>query len=188
MSVLMIWVLTGVLVYAAVLRVVSMDFEVDADIMIIVAAVGVVMNIVLGLVLHGPGGHGHSHGLGGHSHGSDNHSEDSHNHNDHSHNGPEQQQTIVTVDGVASGDMDSHHHSHEEAPGKNINVRAAFVHVIGDLLQSIGVLIASYIIRYYPEYKIADPICTFIFSVLVVITTGPIIRDVYRVLMEGEFV
>ena len=31
---------------------------------------------------------------------------------------------------------------------ENINVRAAFIHVIGDLLQSIGVVIAGYIIRF----------------------------------------
>lgn len=30
----------------------------------------------------------------------------------------------------------------------NINVRAAFIHVIGDLFQSIGVVIAAYIIRF----------------------------------------
>jgi len=30
----------------------------------------------------------------------------------------------------------------------NINVKAAFIHVIGDLLQSFGVLIAAYIIFY----------------------------------------
>ena len=31
---------------------------------------------------------------------------------------------------------------------KNINVRAAIIHVIGDLIQSIGVLIAAYVIKY----------------------------------------
>lgn len=30
---------------------------------------------------------------------------------------------------------------------KNINVRAAFIHVIGDLIQSIGVLIAAGVIK-----------------------------------------
>lgn len=30
----------------------------------------------------------------------------------------------------------------------NINVRAAFIHVIGDLFQSIGVVAAAYIIRF----------------------------------------
>ena len=36
-----------------------------------------------------------------------------------------------------------------------------------------------------PEYKIADPICTFIFSVLVLVTTILILRDAIQVLMEG---
>ena len=38
-------------------------------------------------------------------------------------------------------------HSSEE----NINVRAAFIHVIGDLIQSIGVVIAGYIIKFKVE-------------------------------------
>lgn len=45
-SVLIIWVITGILVYAAILRITTMDFEVEADTMIIVAAIGVVINIM----------------------------------------------------------------------------------------------------------------------------------------------
>lgn len=45
-SVLIIWVITGILVYAAIQRVITMEFEVEADTMIIVAAIGVVMNIM----------------------------------------------------------------------------------------------------------------------------------------------
>ncbi|XP_069940870.1 proton-coupled zinc antiporter SLC30A2 isoform X2 [Cherax quadricarinatus] len=151
-SVLIIWVITGILVYAAIQRVISMEFEVEADTMIIVSALGVVINIILGVVLHaGSGGHGHSHGGLGHS---------------HSQSGR-----------GASYDQD--------ASNNNINIRAAFIHVLGDLIQSIGVLIAAYIIRFYPQYKVADPICTFIFSVLVMITTVPILKDLGTVLMEG---
>lgn len=36
-----------------------------------------------------------------------------------------------------------------------------------------------------PEYKVADPICTFLFSVFVLCTTITILRDVFRILMEG---
>lgn len=40
-----------------------------------------------------------------------------------------------------------HGHSHGAAGEQpNASVRAAFIHVVGDLLQSVGVLIASYII------------------------------------------
>lgn len=37
-----------------------------------------------------------------------------------------------------------------------------------------------------PEYKVADPICTFLFSVLVLGTTLPVTKDVFRILMEGK--
>ena len=46
-SVLIIWVITGVLVYEAVLRVKFPDrFEVNANIMLITACVGVWVNVV----------------------------------------------------------------------------------------------------------------------------------------------
>lgn len=37
-----------------------------------------------------------------------------------------------------------------------------------------------------PEYKVADPICTFLFSVVVLGTTLPVTKDVFRILMEGK--
>lgn len=46
MSVLLIWVVTGVLVYMAVQRVITGDFEIDATVMLIVAAAGVGFNIM----------------------------------------------------------------------------------------------------------------------------------------------
>ncbi|NXI36716.1 ZNT3 protein, partial [Galbula dea] len=69
-------------------------------------------------------------------------------------------------------------------PGST-SVRAAFVHVVGDLLQSIGVLVAATIIYFKPQCKIADPISTLFFSVFVLGSTFTILRDVFRVLMEG---
>ncbi|KAK7878715.1 hypothetical protein WMY93_030954 [Mugilogobius chulae] len=36
-----------------------------------------------------------------------------------------------------------------------------------------------------PEYKVADPICTFLFSAFVLCTTVTILKDVFRILMEG---
>ncbi|XP_030410205.1 zinc transporter 3 [Gopherus evgoodei] len=83
----------------------------------------------------------------------------------------------------------------EESPGCSVppggplpgstSVRAAFVHVVGDLLQSLGVLTAATVIYVEPQYKIADPVSTFLFSVFVLGSTVSILRDVFRVLMEG---
>jgi len=68
---------------------------------------------------------------------------------------------------------------------ENLNVRAAFIHVIGDFLQSLGVLIAALVIHINPSYAIIDPICTFLFSVIVMFTTVTITRDAINILMEG---
>jgi zinc transporter 2 len=46
LSVLIIWVLTGVLVYEAIERIVKGNHKVNANIMLIVAACGVGVNIV----------------------------------------------------------------------------------------------------------------------------------------------
>ncbi|PIO64461.1 cation diffusion facilitator family transporter [Teladorsagia circumcincta] len=75
----------------------------------------------------------------------------------------------------------SHGHSHG---GKNVNVRAAFIHVIGDLIQSIGVLIAAVVIK-FTGWELADPICTFLFSIIVLFTTIHVLRDIFFVLMEA---
>jgi zinc transporter 2 len=64
-------------------------------------------------------------------------------------------------------------------------VRAAFIHVLGDLVQSVGVFVAALLIYFKPSWKIADPISTFLFSVLVLLTTITILKDILLVLMEG---
>lgn len=45
-SVLGIWLLTGILVYLAVLRVLDQNFDIDADTMIIISTIGVGINVV----------------------------------------------------------------------------------------------------------------------------------------------
>ena len=51
LSVLVIWVLTGVLVYKAIDRIISGEHKVDADIMLIVAACGVGVNVMYVLIV-----------------------------------------------------------------------------------------------------------------------------------------
>ncbi|XP_064652130.1 proton-coupled zinc antiporter SLC30A2-like isoform X2 [Lineus longissimus] len=175
-SVLMIWVVTGILVYMAVLRVINEDYEIDAKIMLITAAVGVMFNIVMGCTLHQ---HGHTHGGGhGHSHGGLSTTSSASD----LEAGNNSDEAVSDISGDSKCSKDSQKKRKKE---QNINVKAAFIHVIGDFVQSLGVLIAAFIIYFKPEWKIADPICTFLFSVLVLITTINILRDTLHVLMEG---
>jgi len=196
-SVLVIWILTGVLVYEAILRIITPE-EVDGRTMFIVAALGVVVNLIMMRILH-QGGHGHSHGGGddhGHSHGGleflfgggKKKEAAGDDHHGHSHAGGA---------GGSHGHDHGHGHGHGSAgasgSGKtaaaaqeeNINVRAAFIHVVGDLVQSIGVMIAAIVIWARPEWHIADPICTFLFSILVLFTTAGIMRSAYHSLMNS---
>lgn len=69
---------------------------------------------------------------------------------------------------------------------ENLNVKAAVVHILGDMLQSVAVITAATIINFYPGALIADPLCTIFFSIMVIMTTAPVSRDCFRVLMEVQ--
>lgn len=59
---------------------------------------------------------------------------------------------------------------------------------MGDMFQSIGVFIAALVIYFKPEWAIADPICTFIFSIIVLITTFSIIKDAVLVSVQRDVI
>ncbi|KAL0862074.1 hypothetical protein Bca101_041192 [Brassica carinata] len=73
----------------------------------------------------------------------------------------------------------------KEKRKRNINVQGAYLHVLGDSIQSVGVMIGGAIIWYKPEWKIVDLICTLVFSVIVLGTTINMIRSILEVLMES---
>ncbi|XP_021767225.1 metal tolerance protein 1-like [Chenopodium quinoa] len=207
-SIQLIWLLVGILVYEAVVRIINEIGEVNGFLMFVVSAFGLVVNIIMALVLghdHGHGhGHGHSHGHdhdNRHGHGSE-HLERSHSHT-HSHG------VIVTASPCHQHTEAEHHHAHEdnhaepllenshghnehnqkEGSGKkkkrNINVQGAYLHVLGDSIQSVGVMIGGGIIWNKPEWKIVDLICTLVFSIVVLWTTIKMLRDILEVLMES---
>ena len=47
-SILLIWVLTCVVVYFAIIRIVTMDFEIESTVMMVVALFGIAVNILMG--------------------------------------------------------------------------------------------------------------------------------------------
>ena len=134
-------------------------------------------------ILHGGDTHYHLGGgveSGGHDH--------DHDHG-HSHEGgySEEHDDDYQYHG---GEKDHHHdhghsHDHHKDAASNINVDAAFIHALGDMIMSLGVIVAATIIYFYPTFTYADPACTFIFSIAVCCTTGPIIKKCLLVLMEG---
>ncbi len=151
-SILLIYLLTGILISEAVGRIYNPE-PIDAPIMMITSGFGLLANILMLFA------------LGGHHHGPTH----SHNHN-HSHSNTSS--TSIEAPGTT-------HHN-------NINLRAATIHVLGDLLFSVGVLVSSIIIYFQPTWLIVDPICTFLFSVIVLFSTFRIVKDSFKVLMEAS--
>lgn len=72
-------------------------------------------------------------------------------------------------------------HAHE-----NYNIKAAILHVLGDFLQSVAVVIAGIVIYLKPELSLLDPILTFFFSALVILTTLPMMKEFILILMEAN--
>ena len=54
---------------------------------------------------------------------------------------------------------------------KNLNIEAAHLHILGDLLNSVGVIIAGAIILIWPSAWWVDPLCTYFFTLIVLYTT-----------------
>mmetsp|Transcript_26515 Transcript_26515/g.103312 ORF Transcript_26515/g.103312 Transcript_26515/m.103312 type:complete len:369 (-) Transcript_26515:126-1232(-) len=166
-STLFIWLLAIVLLYFAVGRLFQPN-DVDGRMMFFLGFLGLVVNFVLGVVLGAESilhGHGHeSHSSHGHDHSADVESGEPHDHG----GGLERLRGILLGENFA-----------------NVNVRAAYVHVLGDLIQNVGVMIAATFIWINPSWKFMDPICTIQFVFLVIGTTMGVAKDSINVLMEG---
>lgn len=67
---------------------------------------------------------------------------------------------------------------------KNMNVRAAQLHVMGDLAGSVAALLAGLVI-YLTGWLPIDPLLSLFISLLIGFASVNVLRDVLRVLMEG---
>lgn len=165
-SIFIIWIMVAWLFYKATLRIMyQVGHDIDAPIMLGVSFISLACNLFNLAIL----GHFSCCGISG-----DKELEALENHDnekrDNKNVGGNHQSTL------------SEKFSGEE--GENINVRAAIVHIIGDLLQSVGVIIAASMIYYDEKYKIVDPICTYLFSIVVMCTTIPVFNSCMNVFME----
>jgi len=66
----------------------------------------------------------------------------------------------------------------------SMNVRAAFLHVLGDALSSVGVLMGALLIAWKGWLRI-DPIFSIAISVVIVIGAFQLVRDAVDVLLEA---
>lgn len=66
----------------------------------------------------------------------------------------------------------------------DLNVRAALIHVMGDLVSSVAAVLAGAVI-YATGWLLIDPILSLVIAALILMTTLRLLRDTLHVLMEG---
>jgi zinc transporter 2 len=178
---------------------------VEGTLMSGVAFLGVLVNVALAFVLgehhvHLPsddatcsGGHDH-----GHAHAAvpaatddDDDAACSGDHNGHSHgHAHADEATPLVTAATTTQDKSSAHNHHDDSLApipflpQNINLRAAYLHVLGDLAQSVAVLIAGVLIWIFPSWTILDPLCTLLFCALVGYSTVGVLRTSVAVLLQ----
>ena len=212
-SISVIWIMTIWLLGEATKRFFEPP-QVKGGIMLVVAIMGLFFNLIQMRILHSGDGHYHLGGEN-HDHDHDHDHDHGHHHDHHDHNHSQSHSAINadSIKEPLVGHKHNHDHDHDhdhehthdhnhdshrhgeqanhngEGAGfvnsGNMNIDAAYLHVMGDMLMSVGVIIAAIIIYYVPSFWYADPICTYLFSIIVMFTTIPIVKSCIRILMEG---
>ena len=72
-----------------------------------------------------------------------------------------------------------HSHSHDD-----LNVKSAFLHVLGDAAASVGVIAGAVLMRFTGWYQ-ADPIISIAIGLLILVGAGRVLREASHILMEG---
>ena len=84
------------------------------------------------------------------------------------------------------GGHDHEHHagSTKRKTTRNLNVHSAFLHVIGDLISSIGVIIAALLIR-LTSAQWLDPLISIIIGGIILVSAYRVLRRSLHILVEG---
>jgi cobalt-zinc-cadmium efflux system protein len=70
------------------------------------------------------------------------------------------------------------------ASEENLNMRGAFLHVLGDALGSVGAIAAGFIIWQW-GWTIADPVISILMCLMIIYSSWHLIRESVNVLLEG---
>lgn len=65
----------------------------------------------------------------------------------------------------------------------NLNIKAAYIHLIGDTLSSVGVIVGSVIIYFWNIYWV-DPLLTVLIGIVILKATWGILKETIEILMQ----
>ena len=191
-SILIIWALTVWLLIAAVYRIKHPN-PIVGLIMVCIAAGSLVFNIIMNRILaYNPVVNSMDEGMGAIK----TVKKEQENNNINNINEPitlnisnNNDIKEALLDNYNTNDMNANDLKHNLKADDNPVIRAAYIHILGDMIQSAGVLLAALMIYLFqdthPGVRILDPICTFCFAIVVLCITFPVSRDCLFVLLES---
>ena len=191
-SILIIWALTIWLLIAAVYRIKHPN-PIVGLIMVCIAAGSLVFNIIMNRILaYNPVVNSMDEGMGAIK----TVKKEQENNNINNINEPitlnisnNNDMKEALLDNYNTNKMNANDLEHNLKADDNPVIRAAYIHILGDMIQSAGVLLAALMIYLFqdthPGVRILDPICTFCFAIVVLCITFPVSRDCLFVLLES---
>ena len=191
-SILIIWALTVWLLIAAVYRIKHPN-PIVGLIMVCIAAGSLVFNIIMNRILaYNPVVNSMDEGMGAIK----TVKKEQENNNINNINEPitlnisnNNDIKEALLDNYNTNEMNANDLKHNLKADDNPVIRAAYIHILGDMIQSTGVLLAALMIYLFqdthPGVRILDPICTFCFAIVVLCITFPVSRDCLFVLLES---
>ncbi|GAB4546736.1 MAG: cation diffusion facilitator family transporter [Anaerolineales bacterium] len=85
----------------------------------------------------------------------------------------------------------AHEHEHEGEEGaeaheeaEDLNVRSAYLHVLGDAISSVGVIVAAALI-WFTGWTWLDPLMSVFIGVLIVVSSWRVLKSSLHILVEG---
>lgn len=149
--------------------------------MMVIGCVGLGLNILSAFFAHEHHGHGH-----GHSH-SHSHSMHGHSHVDERNIHPIELKEVTPVPIHIHASHNHTVHPPSSAPEHNLGLLAVMVHLLGDAINNIGVIIASVIMwKLDSPYRFyADPMASLIISFVIFGGTIPTTLKTGRMLLEA---
>lgn len=85
---------------------------------------------------------------------------------------------------ILKGGMHAHSHSHDEHEPDDLNVKSAFLHVLGDAVASVGVILAAILIM-LTGWQWVDPVASVLIGLLILVSSYRVLRSSVHILVEG---
>jgi len=80
--------------------------------------------------------------------------------------------------------LGGHDHGRDEHAAEDLNVKSAFLHVLGDAISSVGVIVAALII-WRTGWTLADPIMSVMIGLLIIASSWRVTKSSLHILIEG---